>query len=123
IYATPAPGSVSRVFLARVAIIDGEDRTPPTAPAAIAATLADHAVVVAWHASEDAVGTALYRVHRGMTADFVAGRENLVGETTAISFTDAALGNFGTYFYRVVPIDFSGNVGAVSEAGKVVVTE
>jgi hypothetical protein len=122
-YTTPAAGAVSRFLLARVAIVDGDDRTPPTAPSGASAAIADGAVTVSWRPAADNVCTANYRVHRGMTVDFTPSRENLVAESTAVAFVDATLGNFGTYYYRIIPIDVAGNVGAPSDAARVTATE
>src|SRR6185295_17501116 len=95
------------------------DRTPPAAPAGLAAEVKDHAVEVRWEPAKDNVVTAKYEVYRGMKADFVAGPANRVAEVSSVTLRDDTLSNFGTYFYRVLLIDAAGNRGAVSEAVKI----
>ncbi|MBA2479143.1 MAG: hypothetical protein H0V44_00660 [Planctomycetes bacterium] len=123
IYTTPGPGPVARLFIARVAITEGEDRSPPGPASNLSAELVDGVVSVAWTASVDNVCTASYRVHRGMTADFIPTRENRIGDSTTVRFSDGALGNFGTYFYRIVPVDIAGNIGVASDAVRIAVIE
>ena len=124
IYDTPQKGApAARLFLARVVLTDGEDRTPPKAPATIRAAYKELAVEVVWAPAEDNVVTARYEVYRGMKPDFTPGPGNRVGEVAALAFRDDTLANFGAYFYRVIPIDAAGNRGPASETAKIAVVD
>lgn len=123
IYGNPEKGKTAKLFLARVAVIDGEDRSPPAAPAGLTAVVKDLAVEIAWPPARDNIVTARYEIFRGMKNDFKAAPENRVGEVTTLFFRDETLSNFGTYHYRVLPIDAAGNRGASSEAVKINVAE
>jgi hypothetical protein len=120
IYGNPAPGGKpATLYLSRVAIIEGEDRTPPAAPTGLAAEVKDHAVEVHWDPAKDNVVTAKYEVYRGMKPDFTAGPANRVADVSSVTLRDDTLSNFGTYYYRVLPIDAAGNRGPVSDAVKI----
>ena len=123
IYGNPEKGKTAKLFLARVAIIDGEDRTAPEAPAGLTSAIKDLAVEIAWPPAKDNVVTARYEVFRGMKPDFEAKPENRVGEVSTLAFRDETLSNFGTYYYRVLPIDAAGNRGPASPAVKIDVAE
>ena len=122
IYGTPADVKKgATLYLSRVAIVEGEDRMPPEAPANPAATVKDHAVEVSWDPAKDNVLTARYEVYRGMKPDFAARADNRVGEVTTVTFRDDTLSNFGTYYYRILPIDAAGNRGTLSAAARIAV--
>ncbi len=124
LYASVEPAAkVSRFVIDRLVFHDGEDLAPPSATGAVDARVSDGAVVVRWTAAQDDVGVLRYDVHRTLAIDDEPTSANLVGDCRGAVFRDDTLANFGTYHYRVVPIDLAGNRGPASTVGTVVVRE
>ena len=67
-----------------------------------------------WTASTDNVGVAGYDVHRSATSGFTAGPDTEIGSVTAGTTYSDASRPVGTWFYRVVAVDASGNASAAS---------
>jgi lysophospholipase L1-like esterase len=100
--------------LRHVAIYRGEDTSPPTAPAGLAARSADAGVSLSWKDAADNVGVALYIVSRaGDDGKFVK-----VGQSCEPAFVDKPA-VAGKYSYRVLAADFQGNLGPWSEPVRV----
>jgi fibronectin type 3 domain-containing protein len=87
--------------------------TPPSAPTVASPTVDGDDVALTWSASTDDIGVASYRVHRATTVGFTPSDANLLTTTTTLSHLDANLAA-GTYHYKVVAVDTSGNRGAPS---------
>jgi fibronectin type 3 domain-containing protein len=84
------------------------DTTPPTTPTGLAATaMGGSRVELAWSASADDDGVAGYRVFRDGAQ---------IATTSAALYTDTGVEPSRGYGYRVVAIDFAGNVSAASTA-------
>ena len=84
------------------------DTTPPTAPTNLTATGGAGQVALAWTASTDTGGIARYNVHRSTVAGFAPSAANRIAQPTATGYTDTGL-SAGTYYYRVIAEDPSGN--------------
>ncbi|GAA4256769.1 hypothetical protein GCM10022255_070920 [Dactylosporangium darangshiense] len=90
----------------------GQDSSPPSAPANLAAAVNGTQVGLTWGASTDNVLVSGYRVERCQGAactDFAQ-----IATPTATSFTDTGLTPNTTYRYRVAAADPSSNVSAYS---------
>lgn len=98
------------------------DSTPPTRPTALTATVSGASVSLSWTASTDDVGVMGYSVHRGASADFVAGEANKIANVTTTSYSDDNRG-VGTWFYRVIALDAASNASAASDAASAAVTD
>jgi hypothetical protein len=86
-----------------------KDRTPPTAPANLAATGGDQKVDSHWSASTDNVGVKGYRIYRnGILVSSVSG--------STLSFTDAPVTNGVSITYTVKAYDQMGNLSPASNA-------
>ncbi|MBN2089441.1 T9SS type A sorting domain-containing protein [candidate division KSB1 bacterium] len=96
------------------------DNLVPEAPAGLVALLAGSNVQLTWEASV-APDVNYYRVYRSTEAAFEADDKLVVGTTVSLDFVDQKL-NDGAYFYKVAGVDFSGNVGELSDVVKVSVT-
>ena len=84
------------------------DTTPPTAPTNLTATGGAGQVALGWSASTDTAGIARYNVHRSTVAGFTPSAANRIAQPTGTSYTDTGLAA-GTYYYRVIAEDPSGN--------------
>ncbi len=84
------------------------DTTPPTAPSNLTATGGAGQISLGWGASSDAGGIARYNVHRSTVAGFTPSSANRIAQPTGTSYTDTGLAA-GTYYYRVIAEDPSGN--------------
>ena len=91
---------------------DGEDTTPPSAPASLTASAGSGRVVLAWNANteEDLAGLP-YTVKRGETA---GGPYATLSSTGENAYTDNAVTNGTTYYYIVTATDEAGNESAPS---------
>ncbi len=88
------------------------DTTPPSAPGTLTATGALGRVNLSWGAATDNIGVAGYDVHRSTTAGFTPSVANRVAQPTGTTYADIVPA--GTYYYRVIARDGTGNVGAAS---------
>jgi fibronectin type 3 domain-containing protein len=96
------------------------DTTAPSAPATLNATVGPGQAVLAWSASTDNVGVVRYDVHRSTTNGFTPSAANRIAQPTTTGYTDTGLAA-GTYYYRVVAADASGNLSAPSPQATAVV--
>jgi hypothetical protein len=62
-----------------------------------------------------------YRVFRSTVAGFEPSETTQIGTTASIDFTDAGVAA-GTQYYKIVAVDFSGNVSDASDEVEVAVT-
>jgi hypothetical protein len=90
----------------------GEDNQAPTAPSNLTASTSGHTVGLSWTAAIDNVGVTNYKVYRGVTAGFTPGVSNLIGQSAATTYSDAAIS--GTVYYKVTAQDLAGNTSAPS---------
>nr|CEL18799.1 Chitinase [Kibdelosporangium sp. MJ126-NF4]CTQ96348.1 Chitinase (EC 3.2.1.14) [Kibdelosporangium sp. MJ126-NF4] len=97
------------------------DGVPPTAPSGLAASGGVGTASLSWTGSTDNVGVTGYDVHRSTTSNFTPAPASKVATVTATSFTDNGLAT-GTYYYRVVARDGSGNSSPASNQASAVVT-
>ena len=94
-------------------------RHPPTRrrlqPGSLTATRQSASSVgLSWSAAGDNVGVTEYRVHRSTTAGFTPSAANRIATVSSgTSYQDSGAAA-GTYYYRVVAADGSGNVGPAS---------
>jgi uncharacterized repeat protein (TIGR02543 family) len=87
------------------------DRTPPSAPTNLKASLASNGnVTLAWSASQDNVKVAAYYVRRD---------NKTIARTTGLGYSDPSLRAGGTYTYTVVAVDAANNVSKSSNAAVV----
>jgi len=108
-------------FLRVARLEDGAllDNEPPTQVTNVSATLIEdgiYEVAVTWDEAKDNDTILCYEIYRGLDADFVPGEDNLVATVvgTMQKYTDI-LNYSGTYYYKIVAVDPSGN-SSVSEA-------
>ncbi len=85
------------------------DTEAPTAPANLTGQGGIGSVSLAWNASTDNTGVAIYNIHRSTSSGFVPSAANRIGQTTATSY-DAAGVAAGDYFFVVTAQDIAGNV-------------
>lgn len=83
----------------------GQDTTPPTAPAGLAASASAGQIALTWTASTDNVGVTSYRVSRDGT---------VIGTSPSTSYTDSSVVAGTTYTYTVAALDAAGNVSPPS---------
>ena len=107
VVAYDAAGNVSQSSnTASVTTPAAPDTTPPTVPTGLKTTATSaSSVTLAWTASSDNVGVALYSIYRGTT---------LIGTSTSTSYTDTTFAQGQTYSYTVSASDAAGNMSAKS---------
>jgi hypothetical protein len=96
-----------------------EDGEPPSAPS-LSAQGGLGTATLAWTASTDNTGVAVYNVHRAGTTGLVPTIANRVVRTNATSYVDAAPS--GTYYYVVTAEDTNGNISTPSNEASAVIT-
>lgn len=97
---------------ASVTVVDSQ---PPSAPGTTSAIAYGQEVDVSWLAATDNIGVAEYDVHRTAGAADPLSSGNRVGTVTGLSFTETSV-PLGTWHYRVVARDTSGQAGPPSTA-------
>ena len=91
-----------------------EDTQAPTAPGSLTATPgANGTVSLAWTASTDNIGVAIYDVYRSTTSGFTPSVANQIGTSTGTSYPDSGLAA-GTYYYVVKAEDAAANLSPAS---------
>jgi len=85
-----------------------KDVAAPTTPSGVTPTVIGSTVGLDWTASTDDSAVAGYEVHRSATGGFQPSSATLVGSPTATSFSDVSV-PAGSWYYRVVAKDSSGN--------------
>ena len=85
-----------------------KDVAAPTTPSGVTPTVIGSTVGLDWTASTDDSAVAGYEVHRSATSGFQPSSATLVGSPTATSFSDVSV-PAGSWYYRVVAKDPSGN--------------
>ena len=96
------------------------DSTPPSAPGTLTATGALGRVNLSWGAATDNIGVVGYDVHRSTTAGFTPSAANRVAQPTGTTYADIVAA--GTYYYRVIARDGTGNVGPASNQASATAT-
>ena len=96
------------------------DTVPPTTPGNLTANGAVNGVTLSWAASSDNFGIVRYDVFRSTTAGFTPSSANQITQTTTASYSDPDL-TPGTYYYRVIAEDSSGNMSSPSNQATAVV--
>ncbi|MBP2331193.1 glucose/arabinose dehydrogenase [Kibdelosporangium banguiense] len=97
------------------------DGVAPTAPGSLSATGGVGTASLSWTASTDNVGVTGYDIHRGTVSGFVPSAADKVATVTGTSHNDTGLAA-GTYFYRVIARDGSGNTSPPSNQATTAVT-
>jgi hypothetical protein len=92
--------------------INPTNPTPPSAPTGLTATAGDAQVSLNWTASS---GATSYNIYRSLTPGGEGATAYKTGVTTT-SFTDTALTNGTTYYYKVTAVNAAGESGQSSEA-------
>ncbi len=115
----------AELLIDEVVLWQGDDVTPPDRVREADARLdrGEGEVVLTWRAPPDDVAVASVQIHRGLVADFVPGPSSLIGISADGGWRDGALANFGTYHYRFVAEDASGNLAVSSAALTIAVRE
>jgi len=88
------------------------DNLIPQAPLNVAALLESANVNITWETAGDP-DINYYSVYRSIQEGFVPDEANKIGTTTDLMFTDSQV-EAGDYYYKVVAVDFSGNIGVPS---------
>jgi Concanavalin A-like lectin/glucanases superfamily/Bacterial Ig-like domain/Bacterial Ig domain len=96
------------------------DTTAPSAPTGLTASGVIGSANLSWNAASDNFSVHHYNVHRGSAPGFTPSSGNRVGQASGTSHADQDLA-VGTYYYRVVAEDGSGNVGPPSNEASAVV--
>jgi len=89
------------------------DNLVPQAPGSLMALLAVNNVELTWEEAPDP-DINFYRVYRSTQAGFVADENTEITTTADLAYLDEELAD-GAYYYRVAAVDFSGNLGELSE--------
>ena len=87
----------------------------------LSSSVAGSTVDLSWAASTDAVLVAGYEVHRSASAGFTPSAGTRVAAVNGTTFQETGV-PAGTWFYKVVARDGSGNRSAASSAHQVVVS-
>ncbi|MEU1393889.1 MULTISPECIES: LamG-like jellyroll fold domain-containing protein [unclassified Nonomuraea] len=87
---------------------------PPTAPGNLTATAGEGSIALAWAAATDDYGIGGYEVHRSKTADFTPSATTRLTTTTKRTYTNGDLPGTGTYYYKVIALDNTGQAGPPS---------
>jgi hypothetical protein len=85
---------------------------PPSAPSNLTAIGNIGSVALSWTASTSSAGISAYSIYRSTTSGFIPTAANLIGTTSATSYTDYPAPD--TYYYVVTAQDIVGNVSAPS---------
>ncbi len=108
------PGGKGLLELRNFVIYRGEDAEPPTAPTGLAGKEVEKekgfGARLTWKPATDNVGVALYVVSRAAGQ----GPFSKVGESCTPDFDDGRV-TTGKYRYRVLAVDFEGNLGPLSD--------
>lgn len=115
----------SEYLLDDVVIWSGKDTTPPDKVRRASGSVELDAgnVVLKWKAPDDNIAVAKFEIHRSISPNFTPSAKTLIGTTADTIYRDGALNNFGTYYYRIVAEDASGNSAEASLPLKVDVKE
>ena len=104
------------------------DTQAPSVPSGLTAALSGADGGLTWNASTDNVGVTAYKVYRGAAADFVADDTSLLATVPAVagsssmSYADVNAPS-GTWYYKVIATDGSGNASGASTAAQLVVPD
>ncbi len=90
------------------------DNLIPHAPGNLMAMAAGGDVELTWEAPADP-DVKYYKIYRADQADFVADETTEIGNTAELNFMDVQPG-VGTWYYKVLAVDFSGNLGQLTPA-------
>ncbi|MEV6980385.1 LamG-like jellyroll fold domain-containing protein [Sphaerisporangium sp. NPDC051017] len=85
---------------------------PPSAPGALTANPGEGKIALAWQAATDDYGISGYEIHRSKQADFTPSNTTKLATVTGLSYTNTDLPGTGTYYYRVIALDNTGQPGA-----------
>ncbi|MEV4314353.1 LamG-like jellyroll fold domain-containing protein [Actinocrispum sp. NPDC049592] len=97
------------------------DGISPTAPTNLAANGGVGTTALSWTAATDNVGVTGYDIHRSTTNGFTPSAATRINTVTGTTFTDTGLAA-GTYYYRVIARDASGNTSEASNQAIAAVT-
>ncbi|RCG20211.1 hypothetical protein DQ384_37550 [Sphaerisporangium album] len=87
---------------------------PPSAPGTLTANPGEGKIALAWQAATDDYGISGYEIHRSKQADFTPSNTTKLTTVTGLSYTNTDLPGTGTYYYRVIALDNTGQPGASS---------
>jgi hypothetical protein len=99
-----AAGNVSAATVAAISTLP--DNSPPTAPGNLTATPDYHSIELAWEASTDDIGVAVYEIWRGA---------DLLGTVLGLAYSDSNLDDGTAYVYKVIAKDAAGNASAAAQ--------
>ena len=117
-----AAGNVSDPATTQVDVVP--DTTAPSTPTGVAAEQSGTSVNLVWAPSTDDQSVSGYRVYRGGSSDFTPDASTLLADAVGgTSYTDASVAAGGTYFYKVVAVDGSGNGSQPSDPASVTVAD
>ncbi len=97
------------------------DTTSPSTPAGLVASVAGSGLGLSWTASTDDVLVKGYEIHRSTTSGFTPSSATLIAFTDTAAFADAP--GDGTWYYRVVAVDTSGNASTASAQATATLTD
>jgi hypothetical protein len=105
--------SVDHAFLLvdNLAIFQGADSVPPSAPADVkaAADPKSGGVALTWKPATDDVCVSAYEVHRSTEADFKPATKTRLATISALQYADREVQPGQTYHYAIVAKDAGGN--------------
>ncbi|WP_217369407.1 LamG-like jellyroll fold domain-containing protein [Nonomuraea antri] len=87
---------------------------PPTAPGNLTATAGEGSIALKWDVATDDYGIGGYEVHRSKSADFTPSATTRLATTDKLTYTNGDLPGTGTYHYRVIALDNTGQPGPAS---------
>jgi len=91
------------------------DTIPPITPAELSTVSSDHNVILSWSANEEP-DMSYYNIYRSVVAGFDPSPSDSLTQAwkTTTSYTDSAVMNGVTYYYRMKAIDITGNFSLAS---------
>jgi len=98
------------------------DNLAPTKPSGLKAQIVNFNVVLDWDEPVDE-DFKYFAIYRGTTSGFTPDASLLAGTAATNSFSDFDLHVDGTFYYKVVAVDFSGNEGEASDELMFAVTD
>ncbi|NND34438.1 MAG: DUF5060 domain-containing protein, partial [Saprospiraceae bacterium] len=74
---------------------------------------AENTMILSWQCS-DSARTQAYQIHRSTEVRFIPDETTVRGESLITVFTDTGLADYGSYYYKIIPIDTLGEMSLPS---------
>jgi hypothetical protein len=94
------------------AVVTVDDKTAPSNPSSLTASASGTAIDLSWTGSTDDVAVQNYEIHRSTVDAFTPSTTTLITTTNGPVTTYSDHPGGGTWYYRIVAVDTSGNPSA-----------